>query len=104
MAIPLVSSAAAPSTFKETIELFLRLLQMAFVLLFSALGVGMIWGVILYFVNSDNDRKRTEIKGYLLWGVIGITVVFSIWAILTLVSGTFGWGAAGIPFISPPAP
>lgn len=101
--LPALASAAAPATFKEAAELFLQLLQMVFVLLFSLLGVGMAWGVVLYFINADSDSKRTEIRGYLLWGIIGITVVFSLWAILTLLSSTFGWGTAGIPYISPPS-
>ena len=71
--------------------------------IFVSLIVGMTYGVILYMANSDNETKREEIRGYLMWGVIGISVVVGLWGILALLSATLGWGGVGIPIIRPPA-
>lgn len=103
MFLPLVVSAVAPSTFRAAIDLFVQIIKGIISILFASLAVGLLYGVILYFLNADNERKRTEIKGYLFWGVIGITVAFMIWGILAILSNSFGWGPVGIPIITPPA-
>jgi uncharacterized membrane protein YjfL (UPF0719 family) len=101
--LPFVVFAQAPSTFRGAAELIIQMIKGIINILFALLAVGLLYGVVLYFLNSDNEKKRTEIKGYLLWGVIGIIVAFAIWGILALLSQTFGWGPVGIPIISPPS-
>lgn len=103
MLLPLAVYAQAPATFRDAAGLVVRMIQGIINILFALLAVGLLYGVVLYFVNSDNERKRTEIKGFLIWGIIGITVAFAIWGILAILLETFGWGAAGIPRISAPA-
>lgn len=95
--------AGAPGTFKAAIELVLQLLQNLIVLLISLLGLGMVFGVAMYMVNSDNEQKREQIKGYLLWGVIGIMVVFALFGIVAVFRGTlFGDWDVGIPHLTRP--
>jgi hypothetical protein len=102
--LPFIASAQTPpSTFRAAVDLFIQIIKGIINIVFALLAVGLLYGVVLYFLNADNERKRTEIRGYLLWGVIGITVAFALWGILGILLATFGWGAAGIPLISPPA-
>jgi FtsH-binding integral membrane protein len=101
--LPLVAFAQAPSTFREAADLFVQILKGIINILFASLAVGLLYGVILYFINADNEKKRTEIRGYLFWGVIGITVAFSLWGILQILCNTLSWCMAGIPFLTPPA-
>lgn len=101
--LPLAVYAQAPATFRDAAGLVVQMIQGVINILFALLAVGLLYGVVLYFLNADNERKRTEIKGFLFWGIIGITVAFAIWGILAILLETFGWGAAGIPLISAPA-
>jgi hypothetical protein len=94
---------AAPATFRAAVDLIVMMIRGIINILFASLTVGLLYGVVLYFMNADNESKRTEIKGYLLWGVIGITVAFALWGILAILSQSFGWGPVGIPIISPPS-
>lgn len=100
--IPLAAFAAAPTTLKEFATLLVKILQTISGLLMVSLSVGLIWGVVVFFANAENEQKRESIRGYLLWGVIGLVVIVGIWGILGLVSGTFGW-AVGIPQLTPPS-
>lgn len=95
-------AVTAPTNLKEFAELAVRILQNIAGLFFVSLSVGLLFGVIVYFANSDNEQKRASIKGYLLWGVIGIIVVVGIWGILALLRASFGAVGVGIPQISPP--
>lgn len=95
---------AAPASFKEFAELAVRILQSFIALLFASLAVGLVYGVVLFFANADNEQKRSEIKQYLLWGVIGVIVVMGIWGILALLrESIFGTGVVGIPQLRAPS-
>jgi len=50
-----------------------------------------IWGVINYFfIHGDEEGKRAEGRQFVLWGVIGLVVLFSIWGILNILLSTLG--------------
>ena len=99
--LPIVVFAAV-STFKDFANQFVAIIKGFINVLFVSLGVGLAYGVLLFFINADNEKKREEIKGYLLWGVIGISVVFGLWGFIQIFCDTLGWCAAGIPYIIPP--
>lgn len=101
VSLPMVSSAQ--STFKDLAEFFIDIVKGLVSLVFASLAVAMVYGVVVYLLNADNEKKRTDIKNYLLWGIIGITVVFGLWGILQILTDTMGWGTAGIPIINPPS-
>ena len=99
-----ISVFAAATTFRDlTSTVIIPILRGAIRIFYVSLAIGLSYGVVLYFINSDNEKKREEIKGYLLWGVIGITVAFGLWGIVAVLSYTLGWGDVGIPIIQPPA-
>ena len=96
------AAAATPTNFKSFIELFLAVLQGFISLMFASLAVGILYGVVLYMINADNEKKRTEIRGYLVYAIVGIAVVMGLWGILAILNDTIFGGAVGIPFISAP--
>lgn len=102
IALMLLPTLVFAATFKDFADNFIAVIKGFINILFVSLGVGLAYGVLLYFINSDNEKKREEIKGYLLWGVIGITVVFGLWGFIQIFCDTLGWCEAGIPYISAP--
>ena len=103
LSVPRAVFAVAPGNLRDVAEFFMKIMLNITGILFALLSVGMIYGVVVYFANSDNEKKREEIKGHLLWGIIGIVVVFGIWGIIALMRySVFGTGTVGIPQIAPP--
>lgn len=101
--IPTLAIAAA-TTFRDLAStIIIPIIRGVIRIFYVSLAIGLSYGVVMYFVNSDNEKKREEIKGYLLWGIIGITVAFGLWGIVAILSDTLGWGDVGIPIIQPPA-
>lgn len=49
-----------------------------------------IWGIIQYFLNPDNEEKRKKGKSFLLWGLIGLFVMISVWGLVGVLGNTFG--------------
>ncbi len=59
--------------------------------LMSAIAfVVFLWGAFEYVKNADNDSARATGQQHLLWGVIGLMVMLSAFAILNVAAGTFG--------------
>ncbi len=66
-------------------------------LLFALATVIFIWGVIQYVVGSQGSETRIETgKKVMIWGIIGLAIMTSAWAIVAILCGTFvQWGGAG---------
>lgn len=51
-----------------------------------------IYGCAIYIFNAGNDGAREEGKKHIMFGLIGLTIMVSAYAILTLAVNTFGLG------------
>ncbi len=59
-------------------------------LLFALATLYFIYGVFMFISNPDNEEKKTTGKTHMLWGIIGIAIMVSVWSLLTLITNTFG--------------
>ena len=59
--------------------------------LFSLIFLVFVWGVVSYFfIHGGEEAKRGEGRKFMLWGVIGIAVLFSVWGFVNLILATLG--------------
>ncbi len=58
-------------------------------LLIGLAVVWFIWNVILY-VMSGNEEKKKAAKSGMLWGIIGIFIMVSVWGLVAILQATFG--------------
>jgi hypothetical protein len=49
-----------------------------------------LWGCAEYVMNAANGKGREEGIKHITWGLIGLVVMVSAWAILEIATGTFG--------------
>lgn len=50
-----------------------------------------VWGVVNYFFfNSADEAKRAEGRSFILWGLLGIVLLFSVWGFVRLLLSTLG--------------
>lgn len=45
-----------------------------------------LWGCVKYIYNSSETKGKTEGKEAMIWGIIALFVLFSIWGILGLLA------------------
>ncbi len=60
-----------------------------------------IWGVVQFIGNGDNEEKRKKGKTFMIWGIIAITVMVSIWGFVAMLGKSFGVDNA-IPRLAEP--
>lgn len=50
-----------------------------------------IWGVLNYFViHGGDEKKREEGRQFVLWGILGMVLLFSVWGVVSLLLSTLG--------------
>lgn len=49
-----------------------------------------IWGVVQYVINDTEEAKREKGKQFMLWGIIALFVMFSVWGLVAVLGNTFG--------------
>ena len=59
-------------------------------LLMSLAVVSFIWGVIQYVINSDDENKKSKGRDFMIWGILALTVMVSIWGLVAILGNTFG--------------
>lgn len=84
--------AYAQQTFADLIYSFVGIDSIADRLVTLLVGVGLvvfIWGVIRYMTaGADNEQMRRGRK-LMLWGIIGLFVMVSMWGLVNIVRDTF---------------
>jgi len=48
-----------------------------------------LWGMMVFILNAGSEEKRSEGKKKMLWGIIILVVMVSIWGIVNLLSSVF---------------
>ena len=48
-----------------------------------------IWGIFTYITHSAEEEKRTEARQYIVYGIIGIFLMLSVWGLVTILRNTF---------------
>ena len=68
------------------------ILNPAIVLLFAISFVYFIYGVIKFLSSDAGDKgaKRIEARNSILWGIVGMLIMFSVYGIIRFVLATFG--------------
>ena len=90
-----VSVTGATSTGCNTSDLFGLLCRIgslinAVVPVLIALGVVyFVWGVITYFIASDEEAKASG-RSRIIFGIIGLAVIIGLWGLVNILTNTFG--------------
>lgn len=57
-------------------------------LLALAAFVVFVWGLVEFIRSADNEEKRKTGQRHIIWGIIGLVIIFGAQAILALIGGT----------------
>jgi len=49
-----------------------------------------VWGVVQYVINDQEEAKRQKGKQFMIWGIIGLTVMVAVWGLVNILGSTFG--------------
>src|SRR4051812_12196234 len=70
-----------------------EIIQPAAAVIFAAGFLLFLWGLMLFLWKSSDGGENAEGKQHMIWGIVGMVIMVSIWAIIGLLDSTFGLGA-----------
>lgn len=78
--------------FSQYVDGIINLLNTVVVpVIFSLAFAAFIWGMVNYFfIHGGDEAKRSEGRQFLLWSIIGMAVLFSVWGFVNLLLSTLG--------------
>ncbi|OGG43482.1 hypothetical protein A2841_02565 [Candidatus Kaiserbacteria bacterium RIFCSPHIGHO2_01_FULL_48_10] len=62
------------------------------------------WGLAMYIFNIGSDEGKKKGLQIMIWGIIALFVMVSVWGIVAVLGSTFGVGQGGsadLPFVDP---
>lgn len=92
---------AFPSDLKGVIEMFTNIGLSIIPFLGAVAFLVFVWGVARFIRSAGNEKEIKDSKNLLIWGIIGLFVLVTIWGIIAFLSSEFGFGSGtpGIPQI-----
>ena len=58
-----------------------------------------VYGVFKLVVTGKDSKEREQARGYIIWGLVALAVMVSVWGIVNLILGTFN-----LPMVTPRSP
>lgn len=75
----------------EYINRFLdQIVNPVIVFIFALALVYFLYGLVVFIANADNEEARSTGRQHMLWGVVGLFIMVSVYGILKIVIGTVG--------------
>jgi len=91
LSMPLFVFAARPTNFKELINLILAdIITPLIALIFGLAFIGFLWGAFQYIWKADDINARKEGAQKMLYGIIALFIMFSVWGLVNILVSTFG--------------
>jgi hypothetical protein len=48
------------------------------------------WGLAQYILSVGDEEKKSQGRSIMIWGIIALFVMVSVWGITTMIADTFG--------------
>ena len=84
--------AQATNVFNTTFlgKVVVQIINPIILLLAAVAFVVFLWGVFEFIVHAGDASKREEGRNAILWGLVGLGIIFGAYGIINLALGTFG--------------
>lgn len=84
------SSCSQIQTFADLLQCGTNAVITPLIYLISAVALLVfLWGVFQYIKEAGNDAKRAEASKMILYGLIGLFVMVSVWGLVYVIKNTF---------------
>jgi uncharacterized membrane protein len=88
-ALPVFASAAGITNLDGVFSFISGTLNTLLPLIIAAAVVYFIYGIAMYVI-SGNEEAKEQAKSKIIYGVIGLFVMISVWGLVNILVGTFG--------------
>lgn len=87
-ALLLPTLALAATTIGGLIDILAGLVDRLIPLTVAAAVLVFFWGLVVFIFNAGNEDKRKEGRQVMLWGIVALFVMVSIWGLVRILQQT----------------
>ena len=88
----LAQGAVQTGWFTNTITTLIDLIEAVIPLLIAIAVLYFIWGVVQFIINSGDEAARAEGKTKMIWGIVGLFIIVSVWGLVAFLQDVFTFG------------
>jgi len=78
------------NTVTDVIKYLTCFIQDSIIPLVFALAIAVFVYGVVKFIGTEDSSERESGKQFMLWGVIALAVMFSVWGLVSILGNTFG--------------
>ena len=82
---PIITFAAPSDSLMKLFVGFVNFVNIVIVFLIALATLVFLWGILSYVIYGNNENKKTEARGYIVYGLWTLFVMVSIWGITNLI-------------------
>lgn len=97
------SCTATPTDFQSLVYKIICIIGNSLIPLAFALAILVfVWGVVNFVIlGASDETKKTQGRQLMIWGVIALAVMMSVWGLAKIVNNTFGLNTSALPSVKP---
>ncbi len=73
-------------------KVVVQIINPLILLLSAAAFVVFLWGVFEFVMHAGDEPKRQEGRSAIMWGLIGLVIIFGAYGVINIALGTFNLG------------
>lgn len=77
------------NNFAEFVSIIIGIINSLVPVVFGLALLAFFWGVSLLLFNASDAGKRDEGKRIIVWGIVALFIMVSIWGFVNLLTSTF---------------
>lgn len=95
---PIAASAATITSLEDLLLYATDVINMIIPILFGIALLFFLWGVVKYIKNGGEPKAREEARNFMIFGIIGLFVMVSVWGLVRVLVNTFFESGVPQPF------
>lgn len=88
--LPLIGFAQVANNIRQLGGDVSNIFQGVVAVLIGLAVVVFLWGLFKYITESNNESKRQDAKNYMIYGVVAIFIMISVWGLVEILANTTG--------------
>ncbi|MBI1956928.1 MAG: hypothetical protein HYS44_00505 [Candidatus Niyogibacteria bacterium] len=82
------------TSYQSFIDAILNVIDSLVVIIIALAGLVFLWGVFKFVSAAGDEKARETGKQFIVWGLIGLTIMFVFWGLVKILTGLIGTGGS----------
>lgn len=90
-----------PQNFSDLVNIFLDLISLALPVIAGLALLAFMWGLVKFIANvgGGGEKAITDGKNLMIWGLVALFVMVSVWGLLAFFHNDLGFTQFGLPLL-----